>query len=842
MKGAIKILVCVITFLAALCFFSLILNRRNVEMTVEMESAAYPVISVQYADVILNRMEGHRNRMEPAYMRESITPLSEGRVLTLCIDTYGSEVESISYEVRSVDGERLIEDSEVGDFVQKHDTITVSITLKDLLDENTEYTFIPVLKLKSGEELYYYTRIIKAYAYDAASKITFASRFSEETFDETGENDDIGVYLESDATGDNTNFARVDIHSSFEMVTWEDLDVTKESEVVVTLQELAPTTATVQLEYLVSLPDGRKKDYFAVTEHFRMRKGSERMYLLDYERTMDQYFFEEQGAFYGDKIMIGISDDDLSLTESEDGNQVAFVKSGSLYACNNVNDSCARVFSFYDEDNWDWRTRNDNHDIRILNINETGDIAFCVFGYMNRGSHEGETGILVYSYDGVTNTLEETVFLPYHKSFEMLRENIEKLSFMNKNGELFLYLEGMIIKVNIHTCEYEVVVNNITDQTFQVSDDHTMVVWLEGGGLYDAKELVLLDLSTGSRSLIKAGAKECVKPLGFMGADLLYGVALREDIITDASGEVTFPMYVLHICNKFGTLLKSYEQEGLYITGHELNENMITLERMKKRGDGDFENAPPDTIMNNQEKAVGKNVIELVATENLKKIVQIAMRGEMPEKGIKYMVPKAVLYEGNRTITIECPNRQDRFFVYHKGDIAGVYTQPADAIRQAYDLAGVVIDDRGEYVWIRGNLLTRNQIMRITGTKADENKGSMAVCLETILHYEGYSPDVQKQLEQGKNAMEILEDNLPEKRVLDLTGCSLESVLYYVNQDIPVLAVAQDESAVLVIGFNEQNTVWMNPKNGKVYKVGMNDSKKYFEENGNRFITYIDEK
>ena len=63
---------------------------------------------------------------------------------------------------------------------------------------------------------------------------------------------------------------------------------------------------------------------------------------------------------------------------------------------------------------------------------------------------------------------------------------------------------------------------------------------------------------------------------------------------------------------------------------------------------------------------------------------------------------------------------------------------------------------------------------------------------------------------------------------MDLSGCNLESVLYYVNKDIPVLAVAEDGSAVLVVGFNELNTVWMNPENGKVYKVGMNDSKSYF--------------
>ena len=44
---------------------------------------------------------------------------------------------------------------------------------------------------------------------------------------------------------------------------------------------------------------------------------------------------------------------------------------------------------------------------------------------------------------------------------------------------------------------------------------------------------------------------------------------------------------------------------------------------------------------------------------------------------------------------------------------------------------------------------------------------------------------------------------------------------------------------MLVIGFNELNIVVMDPSDGTVYKIGMNDATEMFEENGNRFITYM---
>lgn len=106
------------------------------------------------------------------------------------------------------------------------------------------------------------------------------------------------------------------------------------------------------------------------------------------------------------------------------------------------------------------------------------------------------------------------------------------------------------------------------------------------------------------------------------------------------------------------------------------------------------------------------------------------------------------------------------------------------------------------------------------------------------MEYEGVIRNSKYMLASGESVMDILEEGLPDVQILDLTGCSLDAVLYYVNKDIPVLVMMRDGSAVLLIGFNELNTVVMNPETGTVYKVGMNDSKEWFEENGNCFITY----
>ena len=47
-----------------------------------------------------------------------------------------------------------------------------------------------------------------------------------------------------------------------------------------------------------------------------------------------------------------------------------------------------------------------------MKMKNNGDIAFLVYGYMNRGKHEGENGISVYQYTASDQKIEETRLYP----------------------------------------------------------------------------------------------------------------------------------------------------------------------------------------------------------------------------------------------------------------------------------------------------------------------------------------------------------------------------------------------------------------------------------------------
>ncbi len=211
----------------------------------------------------------------------------------------------------------------------------------------------------------------------------------------------------------------------------------------------------------------------------------------------------------------------------------------------------------------------------------------------------------------------------------------------------------------------------------------------------------------------------------------------------------------------------------------------------------------------------------------------------MDLKSMMFLTPKEVLYEGGREIRLESSDTKDRFMVYGDGEIVGIFDKPAKAVAYAYDIRGTVMDIYGNEIYRRGEILPRNQIMAISERSTTESKDSLAVCLDTMLGLMGVSRNTEFMLADGQNAYDILGNNLGEAYILNLTGCPLDVTLYYANRDIPVLAYMDDRTAVLIIGFNEQNIVLMDPTQGTIYKVGRKDARDLFEENGNRFLTYV---
>lgn len=838
-KTIIKLLVFAAVFVLSVILIGRGMNEGHDNLTMEMAAATFPLVTMELDGIAYNQLHGFRSPMETALQRDTVTVLGESRDTGFSVETFGRDVTGVSVEVRSADGSRLVENTRLTDYQVQDDRIRGNIALKDLIEKDTEYSLAILLELNGGETVYYYTKAVWSDALYAKEKLAYALDFHSRLYNRDAARE-LTKYLETDSQlEDNASFHNVNIHSSFRQITWGDMQVKEAGEPVLRLTEIAGETASLLMDYVVTTSDAEGRlTYYTVKEHFRVRYTPERMYLLDYERTMTQIPDTEE-MYANDKILLGITGADVPMMESEDGNTVVFEAAGKLFSYNATANKLTVIFSFYDAQNADWRTLYDQHAVKILDVDESGSVQFALYGYMNRGRHEGEVGIQLYSYNSSFNTIEELLYIPCHKPYAVLAAEMERLLYLNRAQKLYLELDNVVYEIDMERKVCSPLLEVTQDGGMQVSENHKILVWSQGKDMFHSQELYIRNLSTETQNSLKAGNGEAIRPLGFMEEDIIFGVARQEDIRKESSGRIFFPMYKICISSPSGELLKEYEQENLYVTHVQVEGNQITLYRLTRGEDGaSYQQALTDQIVNNRETAGGKNQVVTADIQVYQRYVQIQTQRTIDPKTIMILNPKEVVFEGGRELSL--PERQPRrYYVYGPYGVSGIYTAPAAAVERAYDISGVVADESGSLVWMRGNRAARSQITALREIEKAKEQSSLAACLDAVFAYEGLVRNSAYLLSRGKSATEILEENLEDARVLDLTGCSLDAILYYINRNIPALALLQDGEAVLVTGFDEFNVILSDPGEGKSYRKGRMDSAEWFEENGNCFITYV---
>ena len=345
-----------------------------------------------------------------------------------------------------------------------------------------------------------------------------------------------------------------------------------------------------------------------------------------------------------------------------------------------------------------------------------------------------------------------------------------------------------------------------------MSEDGSLIAYQANGDLESATKVTILNVETGKKQKVTCGKGECIRPLGFVRSDFVYGVAKTEDIGNTVSGEATVPMYKLEIRNQKGKVIKKYQTDGIYILSASFDEDMITLERASK--DGDIYTATaPDYITNNEQKTKSNIALETYATD-LKQIqVRLTYNDGIADKEPKVLKPKQILFERPQTITFSDKDAPEKYYVYGHGDIQGVYTKAGDAIKKANDYNGVVVDSSQNYVWERGN---RN--LQYSITDKDD-------VLNTI----------KDRLKNQEKPIDILKD-VNNGEAYDLTGCTTEEILYIINQGRPVIAMLDSQNAVILVGYSDTNVVYEDLNDSTRHSVKYEEMDQTTSGSGNTYI------
>lgn len=704
-RGIQKILILLAVFIVALFTFSKLTNHETKDLTTDLAAPTLPVVYFEDNGHPLNELHGYVEEMSVISMRDTITPLPENGKLSLRIDPYDNKIKEVSFQIRSLNGDRLVQDGNVQVSGDKT-AVTGTISVENLLEEQTEYQLI--LQVTAGEQTsYYYTRIMEVGKSQIDACVDFVEEFHAITMNKERQSE-LSSYMEPSSAADNTTLQKVTINNSLSQACWGDFVGTEVTTPVVSIKEMNDDYQVILLEYIMSsVGDSGNSEYYNVEEYYRVRVGAEKIYLLSFERTMEEIFRGEGDQISKDMIDLGIRSENVSYKTNETGNVICFVQQGELWSYNQIENNLTRVFSFRSQEGMDIRENYQEHDIRILRVDEGGSLDFVVYGYMNCGEHEGQVGVSVCHYDGVTNTVEEMLFVPTTLSYEIVKEQIGKLMYVSDSGVFYLTVSNQVYRIQMDSRKAEVYIDGLKSDMLVNSEDGRYIAWSE-----DGTTMHVTDLEKGESFDIHANEKQLLKPLGFLGSDCIYGWGYRTDIFSTQTQTDTLALsqvLIVDTSDSAHSVLKTYETPGIYVTGIRIQDGSIYLSRVMKNGDI-YVDTTEDTIMNRDLQEKDQVHIDTVVSDVKQKEVVLKLLEETSGSTPKTLIPKLIENEEPNTLEIKNLNASSAYYVYAKGKVVLATDDMAAAVQSADANKGVVIGNNLLYVWRLGQSQTQEPL------------------------------------------------------------------------------------------------------------------------------------
>lgn len=797
-----------VIFLVALIISSLITNQGTDDQTIDLGVPTLPRLSFRVTEKSVNALAGHVNEMDITAMRDTITPLEETGTLQMDIEANGNKVDAIQYEVYSLDGkEEYKKGKGKGNLEQ-----SVQLDLSGALPEEVPEAVLKVTLTVEKKDIYFYTRIVRPVDLMISECMQFAQSFHTKSFSKQN-TEELVNYLEPNEDGDNTTFQTVTIHSSAAQVTWGNLNPGISGEVEWSIKESNTVYTSLLATYQVTCTgDEGEVETYNIKEFFRVRNNQGEMFLLDYNRSMDQVFNQNKSVIAEDGILLGITSPNVSYETNKKGSIVSFVQQRDLWTYNKAKDQLSLVFSFANNEGRDVRSRYSQHEVRIISMEENGSTAFAVYGYMNRGDHEGEVGVNVYYFDIEKNTVQEKAFIPSNKSFAIAEEELGKMVYYSHERELlFVLAGGKLYQVNLQNNKQEILAEKLSEGQYAVSDDGHLLAYQANGKLEEATEIKVLNLKNGEERTVAAKEGESVRPLGFVTNDFVYGRQQKADKGETVAGEEILPMYGLEIVDSKNKVVKTYAVKGIYISDIFVEKNLVTLNLLTK-ADGVYSGTDQDYISNNQERKESNVSLESYTTDLKKKQIRLSYAEKETDQSPKILRPKQVQLQEPVTIAFDGKTKTDKFYVYGTGQLLQIYDKATYAIARAELVSGVVISSEQSYIWEKGN---RDLVYSTEAQpfQRSEKQTSFEACKEQMKQYEA--------------------------KQVNLTGCTLGQVLYIVNKGLPVIAMTSPQHAVLITGYTTENVTYVEPDNGQLLTVSIDEMAAMAEGSGNTFIGYV---
>lgn len=804
-----------IFFAALLIYFftSYTSMEHSNEVYSSMDEPSLPIMYVKEDNYLINPMHAYIQEMGNNTARDMLTVLPENRSLELIVKEYDNMVMSVKYEIRSLDLNHLIENGTITDIDRSSEDTKINIPIQNLIKKEQEYLL--KISLDTGEkQLNYYTRILWTDHDYTKQMQELALSFTSCTFDKT-EAKAISQYLETTDIADNSTLAHVNLHNSFNQLTWGSTNMKVSGEYYLTLKEFSGVMAEVQISYESKIDDGNEK-YFLNEDNYILRYDPSRIYIMDFDRKTHEIFEGNEDSYQNKKLIIGIAnEEDLETRKSENQQFIAFKSNQELWLYDQSKDAkIINIFSYRSKTDNGLRANYNNHDVKIISVDDLGNVNFLVYGYMNRGRHEGKCGIVYYTYDNAKETVIENYFIALSQSYERIKENIEKLTYLSKDGMMYIYYDGSVYGIDTSSVEVINIVSGLDDDEFISSSSNQYIAYQdpESEDIYHSKKITLLDLET-NKSIDITKSSSYKRVLGFNQDDLIYGI-IDPERADNYTLENEVPISEIHIVGPDSEEKTNYSKDGMYFTNISVNGLRIQFDKLRLNERGEYQQEGNETIISN--KKIQNEELNGLKNYNdsiMGKIWYIETK-DVGNKTLKSYSPKKFSLEKASSIDLKIAEKEaktEKFYAYSFGHYRGSTRSLHKAYEIIYDDYGYVTNENGIILWNRAD---KNTIVKLQ--KAIEKMADILPLVKDIGSVKEYANFI----------------------IVNATGIDMNSALYYLNKGYPLLTYI-DSQLYLITSYDQFNITLINVSNQIETILGREDAEAILKANNYHFIGLI---
>ena len=719
-------------------------------------------------DYYINKMYGYSNEMDAAVSDNILSlVLDDFSMKFRIVDADISEIEDFDYSIRKFDTNELVESGER----TKVESDIIDLHLSSLMEENKEYS----LELKlytNGKTYHYYSRIIRSNTEFLKKLIDMANTFSNNNFDSNTARDN-SVYLESDGTGNSRGLEYVTLKSDFEMISYNGMSLTP-AEKEVTLVNYNGKVGEIHFSFTA---DAYGKTY-NIEENFICKSGAQRLYMLDYTRTMNQKILNKLTV--DKKIDLGMGNRGSRIITNAKVDKIAFLADNKLFLSDGKKENVDVIYSC-----------GKNNYIMPLKFGD--GLYFINYGYNLDDSHIGEVGVCLLKYMEDTKKVSKLAFIKTDVDVASLKESIDELAYMGDSGMLYIKLLDKVVGLDITSGSYVTVAENLETGKYSISQDKSLLSWNVGDGLN------IYNFAVGENKQLD-NANEVMLPIGYIGSDLVVAIQ-SQNISNTVNGKSVGSIFEkISIYNNLLELQKEYTYDGRYIDNINVSGNRVHIELYQYDGEN-FTRLGEDTIISSKSVASesrlssyadsyrGKNYV-IDYTKKIDREISYSKTLEIEASDLEYDIELNTSYLKNM------------YYVYINSKLKGIYDDPVRAVEYAYTDMGFV---------------RRNGIMIYVRAMVDT------------------ASNINFEASAAGEYVNYWENN----ELTRFRGITLKEAMYFLTIKKPVFTFTAINNPVILTGYDSKTVTIYDINTSSIQKIDINEAQSIFNSTQNDFSCFF---